>query len=646
MMKNIKVVTSAAVLLSCLLVACSSSPMYTDEDVLRAQNKGELYQLYDRMTLEYKQEKPSSERARNIQGYQVKVGVEIANEQERALLNNLGRDLSQHDIATLNKAKQDAASLQPYSEPVYIALVASFDQEIFLKEKIFAEKRAEFQLLTLEQAPRKVKLLDEMAVIAGGEQAEDLEQERSKYIASLFESARVNMKSQRYEQVVLILSQIEIIQPDYEGLKAMEYALIEAEYEQQFWDALGAGDKGQSLSALKRLTAIPDYLKNNQDVLSIAKDLQALFLADADKKMLNMQVIAAYDDYSKANYIQSKLSSMKSFTEGEKNFIRAIENKFLAAQERSNTVLAFGLLSILEELQYDNALVEEFAPSINNTMLDMATIKILPRQLNSRPDTIDVAQVFSNALAQQIQTDLQSKVIVYNLSKQAQLTDQELAQNPSSWFEVTGNLLHARLNSQNSAEQELKNVLVSYQTIANPDYESWSQLSSRKRQKLTEPSTTIEKPIYKDVAINRVKVTKKAELSVSYQLLNPSKGVLFFSSQDNEIKAEGLVQKSVKEGLFSVPEQEAQLPLDADMMGQVIADTVMVIGQKIKPELEKLGSRYLQSGELAFMDGRFNDAATQLAYSSVLSQSKGKKIQLTDGASTIEKMRLSMMRWQ
>lgn len=645
-MKLVKTYAGTSLLLASLLVACSSQPMYSDVDVLKAKNKGELYQLYEKMSSEYSLVKPSSDRARNILSFQEEVGLEIANEKEQVLLNAVGRDLTQHDIATLNKAKADAAPIQEYNDAVYIALRARLDQEIFIKEKMFAEKRAEFQLLKLAQSSRKVELLDEMAVIAGGEQAEGLKQERIRYVEGLMESAQLNMKKQRYEQVVLILEQLQIIAPEHGSLQGLEYELIEAEFEQQFWDALGAGDKNKSLELLKRLTAIPNYLQDNSDVLSIAKDLQSLFLSDADGKMKGMQIIAAYDDYSKASYIQSQLGAAKQYSEGEKNFIRVIENKLLAAQEANNIVLSYGLLSILEELQYDNAMVEEFAPSVNNALLDQATIKILPRQLNSKPDDLEVAQVFSNALAQHIQLELKTRVSVYNLVRQAKLTQAELSINPSAWFEVTGDLLKSSLETNNTAEKEVKNVLVSYQTVVNPDYEAWSQLPSRKRKAATEPAATIEKPVYKDVDISSVKIAKKANLSVSYRLIDQEKkAVLFFSSQESYLSADGVVQKAQKEGLFSVPEQEARLPLDADMMGQVIADAVMEVTQKLKPELEGLEGRYMQAGEIAFLDKSYNRSAEQFAYADILAQSKNKKLKLRKGLSATEKMRLSMMRW-
>ncbi|MCK5880677.1 MAG: hypothetical protein KAG18_02310 [Sinobacterium sp.] len=646
-MKTIKRYAGISLLASCLLAACSSQPMYSDVDVLKAKNKGNLYTLYEHMGSEYTLEKPSSERARNIQSYQEKVGLEIANEKEQDLLNRIGRDLSLLDIAALNKAKSDAVPIQVYNDAVYVALTARLDQEIFLKEKLFAQMHAEYQLLPLSQSTRKVELLDEMAAIAGGEQAESLHKEQLKYIAGLFEDAERNMKSQRYEQVVIILEQLLLVSSDEAALKTLEYALIEAEYEQQFWDALGAGDKNKSLELLKRLTAIPNYLQNNPDVLSIAKDLQALFLADADKKMLTQEVVSAYDDYSKANYIQVQLGTGKQYTKGEENFIRVIENKLIAAQEANNTVLSYGLLSILEELQYSHPMVEEFAPQVNNALLDEATIKILPRQLNASAETLEVAQVFSNALAKQLESALKVRVSVYDLSKQSSITEQDMSVNPGAWFEVTGDLLRAQISSENEAEQETKNVLVSYQTVVNPDYEAWSQLSSRKRKVATEPAATIEKEVYSDVAINRVVITKQASLSVSYRLVDEAKKkVLFFSSHDGEVIARGVVQKAQKVGLFAVDEQEAQLPLEADMMGQLVADAVMAVTLKLKPELAALNKRYSQFGEIAFLDKDYNKAAAQLAYADVLAQSQRKRLTYRKGLSASEKMRLSMIRWK
>ncbi len=630
-----------------IFAGCSSQPMYTETDVLKAKNKGELYSLYDAMALELKEEKPSSERAANIRQYREKVGEEIANEKEQAVLNELGRDLENKTVAQLNDAKTKAGDIQQYDQEVYLNLLAVLNKQIHEKEKQIATKRSEYDLLELDGSLRKVELLNEMAEIAGGDEAAKLQAEKQTYINSLFTDAQREMDSQRYEQVVKILDQLELINDQDEKLQTMRYALIEAEYEQQFWDALGSGDKEKSFELLKHLTAIPNYLQKNEDILPIAKDLEALYLADADKKMQSLQVIAAYEDYSKANFIQQQLGTVKIYSEGEKTFIRIIENKFADAQEAGELELSYGLLSIIEELQFDNVNVIERSPNIINELLNRATVKVLPRQLNSKPEALAVSEVFSNALAAQLQKTLKTRVEVLDLGKQQKLTQDEVALNPAAWFEITGDLQTAKVTSGNEAISETKNVLVSHRIVENPEHIEWAQLSKRKKRETTEPASTIEQPVYEDVVIQKVEIQKQADINVSYRLIDSSRqAVLFFDAQKNQVVAKGVAQKAYEKGLFKLEAQEAQIPLEADMMGQVIAEAVVEMSIKLEPELIKLDSRYKQMGALAFTDSNFNESTKQYAYADVLATAYRNRQTKEESSKMKEKLRFSAIRWK
>jgi hypothetical protein len=197
------------------------------------------------------------------------------------------------------------------------------------------------------------------------------------------------------------------------------------------------------------------------------------------------------------------------------------------------------------------------------------------------------------------------------------------------------------------SESELKNVLVSYETVVNPAYEAWSALSSRKRKAATEPPSTIEEPVYKDIRIEREQLNKIADVAFSYRLLaQGQQAVIFFDSQANQLQAKGTNQLAVNEGEFSVAEQQAQLPSDEDLLMQLMNDAAMQLGEKIKPEIEGLESRYLQTGEIAYAQSDFNQAAAQLAYWHVLAQSQSKPMNFREGPSLEDKMRFSIMRWK
>jgi len=643
--KSIKVTLLSACI---ILAACSSVPMYEERHVLKAKNTGGLYTLYAQMENELAQEKPSSERAENIRQYRHKVGEEIAIEKEQTLLNTMGRDLSQHSISKLNKAKQDAADIQSYNETIYLALISQLDEEIHNKEKAVAAKQAEYEQLGLLDSARKMQLLAEMVELTGGEQGQALQAKRDAYLSDLLADAKAQMQVQKYEQVVVILDQIEKLDPQFPGLQDMRYALIEAEYEQQFWDALSAADKQKSYELLKKLTAIPNYLQKKSEVVDIVKHLQNLFLEDAARSMASMSIVSAYSDFSRANFIQQQLGEVKSFSEAERQFIRVMENKFLKAQEAGEIVKAYGFLSIIEELEDDNALIEEHAPTVNNALLQQATVKVLPKPLNSKVEDKELAKVFADALAKRLQDIMKAQVEVYPLERQSSLLALSERANPSAWFEVSGELLQAEQSSDSKAEQEVRNVLVSYQTVENPEYVAWSQLSKRQRKEKAEPAITIEKPVHKDVTINKVLINKHVKLNASYRLIDQqSKSVLFFSSQEAEQSAEGVVQKAIKEGLFELEAQDAQLPLDADLLGQTIADAVVGMADQLKPELEKLDARYTKAAELAFIDQAYTQAAEQFAYADVLAKSKKKTLTEQQRAAEIaERMRYSMMRWK
>lgn len=640
-----KIMISSALAGALLLTACSSKPLMTDRDVLVAQNRGELQTMYEQIQQELELEKPSSERAANLRHYHEMVGEKIANEKEARILNGLDRDLEKQTISRLQQAKYEAKALQSYSEKVYLGLVVQLDAAINEKLRTVQEKRNQFDQLGFEESAQKVQLLEDIAKIHGGEKALATQKEKQAYIDSLYTRAKEAMAQTRYDDVAAYLNQLDIVSPEYPEAKALRYKMIAAEYQQQFWDALSAGEKQQSFKVLRKLTDIPNYLESNPDIAAVAEDLARVYVDDGDKQMQSMSIVGAYGWYSKANFIYGQLGKAVEPSEGQKKLLTFVETKAEKALAGSNYLPAYGYLSILAEFNPEHPLLEDNVQPVNNQMLQAATIKLVPQTFT----VTEGDSAFAKALLESLREQLPKKSLgrmqfveqalvnekAYNVDAISQKA------NANAFYLLSGEVLKQQLNSQSKTWQETTNELISHKKVENPEYLAWLELSKRKQKEKAQPPAIIEQPVHKDIVIEKTEERRVLEVSVSYRIKNAQAKVQLADALNEKIEVSDVSHPAVEEGLYQLPENPLELPEKAQLLHRLarqMAETITAKAAQSLPEYEKAYAKQAYENLAA---KAHNKAYANFAYAVVLQQSKAEVDSVL-----LEQMRKQVLYWK
>lgn len=624
-----------------LLASCSSEPMITDYDVLVSENRGELNSLYQRLSADLDAAKINSALAQNRKLYLDRVGRKIAEEKERVILNRLERDINKHDIATLEAEKVNAAEIEPYNRELYLELTMQLQQSIDDKETLIREKEFQFEQLDDNRAPEKVRLLDEIAAIYGGEKAIETQQRRSAYVDALYQQASVALQNKRIEDVKRYLKNLETIQPDYPGLDSLRHGLIAAEYEQQFWDALSKGQTDRAYETYKQLTRIPDYLQKHPDVVPIAEDIARYFIAEGNKQIGVYAVSSAYQAYSRARYVKNTLGQQGNYSEGELKFIDFTARRLQGWVEKQAWIPAYGFLLILQEMKPEHELIQQHAADINNAILQEAAIKIVAADFTNVESGSSLGQRIAGDIRQQLKTQAGRRIDVL---ENAGLTRADIAAlpNAASYYLLGGEVLEAAISQKEQTLQERKQVLISYKRVENPEYIAWTKLKKREKKAIPEPVATIEEPVEDTVTLNRHLSEKQAKLSVTYRLTSSLNGQVVFAdaiNKDEHFQAESIEPLTV--GLFVQEAQTETLPENNDILQNLSVAVAAEATEKIVGQVQMLEKNLLKLADQSVVAENFNAAAKYYAYSYVLLQADNQQDE-----DLLEKLRNYAIRWK
>lgn len=641
-MKNMRL---GVLILAIFLSACASEPLITDMDVLTHQNNGELLNFYSRLNSELKLAKPTSDLAENRRIYIAKVGEKIAEEKEQVVLDGLDREFGKHSIATLQSALEKTLDIKSYSERIYTDLRMQFEQAITQKKGVILSKEAEYYELTDKDALRKVQLLDEITAIYGpGQDADQVGMQRNAYIQGLFQNAQKLMVSKRYEDVVQLLNSIEKIDPEFDGIDEMKGQLLAADYEQQFWDALGKGQTDRAYETFHRLTQIPDYVSAHPDVIPTADDMAQYFIAEGDQAMSDKSLDMAYVAYSRARYIRTVIGNADIYSPGEKKFIDLMDKRFSDYLSKSMAVPAMGTLAIIEELMPTHPSLQ-YAKKINEDILAEASIKIITAGFTGNNPEHDFAGMITGKIITQLKEALPSQLQIIDSALAA--TDYAPSQiisrpNPVSFYILSGEVLEASLAKKEKKTSTTMNVLTGVIKEPNPAYNEWLSLSKRKQAQIPQPAVTIDKPVEEDVVIEKTVTEQNAVLSVAYRLANAVSASVIFSdspSEKGQFIAENI--KGVEAGTFVQPEKvEAILPA-TEIWEKLSSSLAVDAATKIAAQVTSLQESYIKNGNQYVVSEDFNKALENYAYAYSLST-------LDEGSDTdaLKKLRIYSLRWQ
>lgn len=648
-----KKILVSSLLFASLLVACGSDPIVTEMDILSAKNSQTLPKLYQRLLDDQKIAKPSSEWAESIHINLGKVGKEIALEKEQKILANLQTEkaiydpaalMKQHDIATLQQALKRSADIEKYNKEVYFGLARQFEQVINDKKVEVRVRQANFSSMSDREAVKKVALLDEISEISGGDVAAETELQKTAYIDGLFAQAESALKNKRHEDVLMHLNNLEKIDPSYPNLEQLRNSLNAEEYEQQFWDALGDGDTDKAYELFYKLSQIPIYMEKNHSIKPIAEDIAQYFLVAGKSSLAKFKMPEAYEAYSRARYIRNVLDQADKYDDGEKAFIKQLEDKITYFVENDKTLQAYGYLSVLEEMKPDHALLSELASKVNNKVYNDAVIKVLQESVTDKGDEHKFASFLSVALKAEVEKILPSRVQLLAAEDKEKYSSNRVKEldNAAGFYRFTGEILDMNLDLSSVQESEIKNVLVTHRRIENPEYLTWQSLSKRQKKATTEPEPTIMKPVLQDVEIIHVIKQKKAEASLSYRVnVLVDHAVMVSDALSEVVDYSVKTNEAVLQGDFSQAAIEKTLPSDEKVLAELSQLMAEKMVKKLSTAIVDMEDKYTDKAQSAFVAKNYSVAAANFSYRNAIYQAQGKS-----DVDVLKGLRISAMNWQ
>lgn len=624
-----------------LLVGCASEPMVSDADVVAAEQSGELTALYQQLSDELLVSKPNSPAEKNRQNYIDIVGLKIAQTKAQAILEKLDHDVEKQTITNLEFALAEASEIERYNADVFQTLNADLQKALDEKRIEVAEKEQQFASLADDKASLKVQLLDQMAAIYGGHKAREISQQRTDYIAELYQKADELLAQQKVEEARVYYLQLKRIDANHPDLEPLRYALIIAEFEPQFWLALSKGHTDLAFSTFKELLAVPDYLAKYPAIVPAAEEMARYFIAEGNKYLGSFALSSAYQSFSRARFVKTALGDAQNYAEAETKFIDLLARRLQSHVEKNETIPAYGFASILEEMQPSHELLTQHAENINAGLLADAQVKVVLAQFSSKNQPVDLSGNLKQDFQQQLTPLLENTAQLFN--------DVEISQaaaakkiNAANYYFINATIVDSGTRLAEISAEENRSVMVSYQTVENPEYLAWQKLKKREKKRQAEPVMMIDVPVEETVTLQRTLLEKEAYLSINYQVVSAftAQPVLEDTLQQAEIFTAEIYQ-AFERGLFKVEPQVPELPSDEDVLQHLSLSVAKEAAAKIAETAALLQQDLLKLADMQVVAEEFNQAATLYAYSDVLLRAEGKV-----DAELAEKLRIYAIRWK
>ncbi len=633
------------------LLGCSSDPIVTELDILNAENQHALPELYDRLLADKKKAAPSSDWGVSVRRNLDVVGKKIALKKEQKIIAGLQGEkviydtptlLSTHDITTLDFSLKKAADIEKYNKEIYYGLVRQIEKAMTDKNILVKVKETEFKRLSDRHAVQKYTLLGEIAALSGGEKSREMEGQKQVYLNSLYASAEEALKIKRYEDVLLHLSNLEKIQPDYPGLNTLRDSLHAEELEQQFWDALGEGDTDKAYTFFYKLSLIPIYMENNQSIKPISEDMAKYFIAQGQSALSTYNLAETYKAFSRVRYIRYVLGTTDQYDTSEREFITFLQSRIKLFISNNELMHAYGFLSVLEEMDDSDPLLAELFPTLNEYVHKEAAMKLALVKVTQAQEHTEFVQIIDTQLRSDLSKLALSQIELVNDTDQLTSASVQQKKNPNAYHSFNAELLALNLNAVSTEQLEIKNVVTSSIRVENPEYIQWQQLSSRAKQGEIEPSSTVMRDVKKDVQIQHILHKKQIEGSMAYRVNRVIDNKVIVSDALSEIVLhQSKETQELRIGDFEQKAIPAALASDDQVKSELAAILVKQIMSNIVKSVAIMEAAYNDKAQSAYVAKQYELATHYFAYCNVLYKSEH-----THKQDVLAKLRQSAMNWQ
>ncbi|BFM09079.1 hypothetical protein [Halioxenophilus aromaticivorans] len=397
---------------------------------------------------------------------------------------------------------------------------------------------------------------------------------------------------------------IRAARPDDSNL-ADELASYDARaFENAFLESLGQGDLDSAYAVFTSASQADNFDKVVPKLEGTSQTMADYFLAKADAAVLDASQLKdsfRLYDQGRVMYEQFQLEPIPASRFDA--LVRQLTKKFQRRVKAEDYEAALGYLLMIGDIDPDNTNFVNQLNGIKARVQQASIRKITTTEFVSSSGQVDYSDVLATYIAQYLFEQIPFDVrIIERQQYEATVRERERKRQtnlpPVVDYLVTGSIIDAKVNATERRGKKIMRVTVGHETVPNPAYNSWLQLSAAERGKIAAPAQTIEREENENVSVGVTEHRKAAKFTLSYRLVDAStEKVIFPDSITKESKAEDTSTEGIEIGEFVMPFKVANLPSDSTMLDTLAKEVALDVGAKLVEQLANQEEQYLAAAE-------------------------------------------------
>lgn len=633
----VRLLLSSTVIL--LLASCSSTPVeeappqitsILPEAIGAATDKAGLETIYTQLTTDL----ASTSETAHPEAFSMlaQVKTRLSDMISAELSELIASSKNTNDIISvqaLDEIKAKALALNELSPTKHAVLQTSLDAEKSKTDQFIKTNTDKLSSLPSDALREKLDTLKELHDVTG---KTEYQTQKAALISDIETQIAKSLSSDQVDEALAErLSILKKEQPDNKLIKSKLAKVNGKIFEQRFFAALAADKPMKAYEHFVTLTTTEDFdtIKSNLD--ETGATMAQYFAALGTEAASTDKLLSAYEWHVRSKNVEANLDIPANRTSTD-SFIEKVAIEYQKSMEKQNFELGLGYLKVIKEFAPQHTLLRTASRKTFNKVLQRALLQVTTTSFTNSEGAHDFGNNVSAKITQHLFNKLPNDVrIIEREQYDAILREVELNQNNGEEKEdlvsvdyiITGNVLEAKVDSQEVQGKKTVRVTSGTHRVRNPEFTAWSDLPEDSRSEIEQPPAMITEDVIEDVSINLTKHRKTGVFSVSYRLVDAASGKVVLpnsitlTEQFSDTSTEG-----VELGDFSLPFKLAELPSDLEILGSLASKAAETVGLELVGKLKNPEARYLEDGQKSAVDQNFFEATISFARALTLSDFK------------------------
>ncbi|MFK7896052.1 MAG: CsgG/HfaB family protein [Myxococcota bacterium] len=608
----------------------------------QAAPQASLEALFDQIALQLSTTKPGSDAALRLATQQKTVGSELGKRAAavvRTRLSEVDRIDGSLPLGAVEREMGGIDRIRRWDDGAFSEISAELQQEIAASQNAIKIREQKLASTSPDAVLDRLNLLSELSALSGtgSEDQARYAAQRDAILRDVSQEAEEAIQNEDYEKAQDLLGIVQEVNPEDEAARQQKCQVDGKVILKQFGQAMETGRVTRSMDMLTEFSETDCFGEIKDGLAESAAPMVEAFGLLGQEAMNTRNLADAYQRYRDSKLISTLLLDRGNPTlPGISSFLSQVEQAYQRASTANEYGLAWGYLNVMTEFGPTTPSIRQRLRQTRDEIARRAVrgLTAYPFE-NPRTSNTKVGDAVSSKVVQHIFREIPGDVrivereqlerILEECKRRATCGDLDTAD-----FIVQGSILDAKVETTEKSGSETRRVVTGEESITNPEYTNWAQLSERQRKKTPQPQQMITRDVTEDVRIEVNSVRKVGIISVSYRVVEASSGrVLFTDSMQSKQEFQDEGRQGVQLGNFKQETDFVELPPDIEILSgnDGLADKISKeIGMKLVKFLQNPEETYVKEADRFVNEGDYIGASRKAAYAIVLSEDKQKEI--------------------